>query len=126
MSTPEYIWRQLTPGQREEVLAWRKERGHPWHSPPHRPNFGHLHFLVSGACYEHTNYIGHNPQRLEAFRTNGPGRSATGLERVSYTWLREKVGCRGNVSGQVRSPAEVWSPAFRRLRCGKTLPLNTP
>jgi hypothetical protein len=44
MSQPEYRWRRLTPKQRAELLAWRKARGHPWHSPPHRPNFGHLRF----------------------------------------------------------------------------------
>ena len=63
------MWRQLTPGQREEVLAWRKENARPWHSPPHRPNIGHLHFLVSAACYEHANYIGFSPQRMDSLST---------------------------------------------------------
>jgi hypothetical protein len=53
MSRPEYRWRQLTPKQSADLLAWRKERGHPWHSPPHRPNFGHLRFHVTAACFEH-------------------------------------------------------------------------
>ena len=42
-------------------------RGYPWHSPPHRPNFGHLRFLISAACYEHRHYIGHSLPRLEHF-----------------------------------------------------------
>ena len=67
MSQPRYVWRQLTPKQREELLAWRKERGYPWHSPPHRPNFGHLRFLLSAACYEHRHYIGHSPERMDTF-----------------------------------------------------------
>ena len=67
MSTPRYLWRQLTPKQREEILAWRKENQRPWHSPPHRPNCGHLHYLVSAACYEHTHHIGHSPQRMDEF-----------------------------------------------------------
>ena len=67
MSTPRYIWRQLTPKQREEVLAWRKDNARPWHSPPHRPNYGHLHFLISAACYEHAHHIGHSPQRMDGF-----------------------------------------------------------
>jgi hypothetical protein len=50
MSTSRYVWRQLNQMQREELLSWRKERGYPWHSPPHRPNFGHLRFLISAAC----------------------------------------------------------------------------
>ena len=63
MSQPEYRWRQLTPEQRADLLAWRKERGQPWHSPPHRPNFGHLRFHITAACFEHQSYIGHNPVR---------------------------------------------------------------
>jgi putative transposase len=67
MSTPRYIWRQLSAKQREEVLAWRKDNGRPWHSPPHRPNYGHLRFLVSAACYEHAAIIGLYPRRMEDF-----------------------------------------------------------
>src|SRR5207249_5590962 len=50
-----------------ELLAWRKARGHPWHSPPHRPNFGHLRFHITAACFEHESYIGHSPARMDAF-----------------------------------------------------------
>jgi len=67
MSKPRYLWRQLTPEQRVELLAWRKERRYPWHSPPHRPNFGHLRFLISAACYEHGDYIGQNLERMDEF-----------------------------------------------------------
>jgi len=67
MSRVRYLWRQLPPKQREELLAWRKERGYPWHSPPHRPNFGHLRFLISAACFEHRHLIGESPERMEDF-----------------------------------------------------------
>ena len=67
MSAPRYLWRQLDEKQRANLLAWRKERGYPWHSPPHRPNFGHLRFLITAACYEHHHYIGHNLERMDAF-----------------------------------------------------------
>jgi len=67
MSKPRYLWRQLTPKARVELLAWRKERGYPWHSPPHRPNFGHLRFFISAACYEHRDYIGQNLGRMDGF-----------------------------------------------------------
>jgi putative transposase len=67
MSKPQYLWRQLTPKQREELLTWRKKRGNPWHSPPHRPNFGHLRFLISAACFEHRHLIGECPGRIEDF-----------------------------------------------------------
>src|SRR3954470_19228514 len=67
MSAPRYVWRQLNEKQRTSLLGWRKARGHPWHSPPHRSNFGHLRFLISAACYEHHHYIGHSPQRMDNF-----------------------------------------------------------
>ena len=67
MSKPRYLWRQLTPKQRDELLVWRKDRGQPWHSPPHWHNFGHLRFLISAACYEHHDYIGESPERMDAF-----------------------------------------------------------
>ncbi len=66
MSAPRYFWRQLNEKQRAELLAWRKARGYPWHSP-HRPNFGHLRFLISASCFEHRHYIGHSQERMDNF-----------------------------------------------------------
>ena len=86
MSTPRYIWRQLTPKQREKVLAWRKDNARPWHSPPHRPNYGHLHFLVSATCYEHAHHIGLSPQRMDGF-------SATLLELLQQHTARTVAWC---------------------------------
>jgi putative transposase len=67
VSQPRYLWRQLTSKQRDELLAWRKANRRPWHSPPHRPNFGHLNFHISAACYEHAPHIGWSPQRMDEF-----------------------------------------------------------
>jgi len=67
MSRDAYRWRKLTPGQRNELLAWRKARGQPWHSPPHRPNFGHLRFHITAACHEHHDYLGRRPERMDTF-----------------------------------------------------------
>jgi putative transposase len=67
MSQPGYVWRKLTPSQRKEVLAWRQSNQRPWHAPPHRPNYGHLHFHITAACYEHQPCIGFSPERMEAF-----------------------------------------------------------
>jgi len=66
VSTPRYVWRELNEKERAELLAWRKTRGHPWHSPPHRPN-GYLRFLISAACFEHHHYIGRTGQRIDNF-----------------------------------------------------------
>lgn len=67
MSHPRYIWRQLMPLQRAEILESRKKRGVPWHSPPHRPNFSPLCFHVTAACYEHQPHIGRSDDRMDAF-----------------------------------------------------------
>jgi len=67
MSGARYLWRELNEKQRSELLAWRKDRGYPWHSPPHRPNFGHLRFLISASCYEHHHYTGKHPERMDSF-----------------------------------------------------------
>jgi putative transposase len=67
MSAPRYLWRQLNEKQRAELLAWRRTRGYPWHSPPHRPNFGHLRFLISASCFEHRHYIGYGRERMDNF-----------------------------------------------------------
>ncbi len=67
MSPPDYRWRQLTPEQQAELLAWRKASRYPWHSPPHRADSGCLHFHITAACFEHRPHIGHSPGRLDAF-----------------------------------------------------------
>lgn len=53
--------------QREELIAWRKSRGYPWHSPPHFPNYGPRHFLITAACYEHMPHIGFSRERIDRF-----------------------------------------------------------
>ncbi len=67
MSVPRYLWRTLTPEQRKELLAWRVEQERPWHSPPHRPNFGHKRFHITAACFEHKDLIGFSPERMDSF-----------------------------------------------------------
>jgi putative transposase len=66
MSVPRYLWRELNEKQSAELLLWRRARSYPWHSPPHRPNFGHLRFLISASCFEHRHYIGHTPERMDS------------------------------------------------------------
>ena len=67
MAQPEYRWRHLTPKERSVLLKWRIKRRHPWHSPPHRPNFGHLRFHITSACFEHHPYIGQSYERMDLF-----------------------------------------------------------
>src|SRR3989442_16012922 len=103
MSRPCYLWRQLTPKQRVELLAWRKERGYPWHSPPHRPNFGHLRFLISAACYEHGGCS-------SAFALAAPDRLKAGLRTIRVSVLSES--CRGERSKSRAGTGAVPSTAL--------------
>jgi putative transposase len=66
MSAPTYIWRKLTPKQREDLLGWRKQQGLPWHRPPHRADPS-TQYHITAACYEHRPYIGHGRERMESF-----------------------------------------------------------
>jgi putative transposase len=73
-----YIWRRLTPEQRKELMASRRERHHAWHRPPHRSAAIPLSYHITAACYEHAPFIGHSPERMDsmsselltAFETN--------------------------------------------------------
>jgi putative transposase len=60
-----YVWRKLTPEQREEVLLFRKQQHRPWHGPPILFRQGQFH--LSSACYEHAAHIGRDPARMAAF-----------------------------------------------------------
>lgn len=62
-----YQWRNLTPGERAEVLAARIRAGRAWHRPPHFQSDGPAWFHVSAACYEHAPHIGRLPARMDAF-----------------------------------------------------------
>jgi putative transposase len=62
-----YIWRKLSPTQREEVMRHRKQRGFPHHSPPHFSTDAPSHYHLTGACYEHRPIIGFAANRLTAF-----------------------------------------------------------
>src|SRR5712691_5861357 len=56
-----YDWRKMKPEEREWILAVRRSRHHPWHSPPHLDFDGECQYLISAACYEHVAVIGKNP-----------------------------------------------------------------
>ncbi|HKQ38514.1 MAG TPA: hypothetical protein VJ063_10585 [Verrucomicrobiae bacterium] len=61
-----YRWRELTLKEQADLLAWRRSRGHPWHSPQHREGTnGQYH--ITAACYEHQAYIGYSTERLRSF-----------------------------------------------------------
>lgn len=47
-----YLWRKLTPKQRDELMAFRHLQGLPWHSLAHRAG-DKIHYLLTAACFEH-------------------------------------------------------------------------
>ena len=59
-----YDWRKMKPEEREWLLAIRRSRHHPWHSPPHLDFDGKRQYLISAACYEHATIIGKNSERI--------------------------------------------------------------
>ncbi len=62
-----YLWRKLTPKQREGWLAWRRRNRRPWHTPPHRFGIGGAEYHITAACFEHRPHIGLSPDRLSVF-----------------------------------------------------------
>jgi len=64
-----YLWRRLTPPQREELLHYRQLLRRPWHRPPHFQQ-GAIHYLLTAACYEHCPILGTHPARMAAFASS--------------------------------------------------------
>jgi putative transposase len=85
MPKPAYLWRKLTPQQREQLMAWRKHQGLPWHRPPHRAG-EHTRYHVTAACYEHRPHIGLSTERMGAF-------SVALLEQVKAQSARIHAWC---------------------------------
>ncbi|HUO08542.1 MAG TPA: hypothetical protein VM008_09610 [Phycisphaerae bacterium] len=81
-----YIWRRLTEEQREEVLAERRERGRPWHSPPHWDVEGRARFHITAACYEHSPIIGVTGERMSQFSDDLLGECGQDSETHIYAW----------------------------------------
>ena len=50
--------------ERERVLAIRKGRKLPWHSPPHLEFDGEISFIITAACFEHAPIIGKTSERM--------------------------------------------------------------
>ncbi len=47
-----YEYRKMTPEERRAIVAARKARGYPLHSPPHFKGIPGV-YLITAACYEH-------------------------------------------------------------------------
>lgn len=59
-----YDWRQMTPHERDAVLAERRLRSFPWHSPPHQVTGGGRYHVTAASC-EHAPIIGKSVPRME-------------------------------------------------------------
>jgi len=61
-----YLWRKLTPSEREELLKQRQLEGHPWHKPNHEGG-QHASYHLIAACFEHKPLIGSDAKRVGEF-----------------------------------------------------------
>jgi putative transposase len=48
-----YDYRKWTPEQQQAAVTERKQRGYPWHSPPHLDEPDRFH-IITGSCHDHT------------------------------------------------------------------------
>ena len=64
-----YRWRRMTPAEREQALACRREQRLPLHSPPHYASDTSF-YLITAACYEHRSIIGHSSERMADFKAS--------------------------------------------------------
>jgi putative transposase len=60
-----YRYRKLTPAQQHAIVAERRQRGFPWHGPPH-PEAPGEYRIVTAACFEHRHILS-TDQRLKWF-----------------------------------------------------------
>ncbi|MFI5381561.1 MAG: REP-associated tyrosine transposase [Tepidisphaerales bacterium] len=82
---PPYLWRKLTPQDRREVLAARKIRRRPWHSPPHCASLTTSHYHMTAACFEHQPFIGSTPERMDSF-TDALLANFTAADTRAFAW----------------------------------------
>jgi putative transposase len=61
-----YRWREMSPEQRQQVLAYRRSNQLPWHSVPHFES-DTPYYMVTAACYEHRPVVGESPERMADF-----------------------------------------------------------
>src|SRR6056297_1311369 len=65
--TAMYRWRKWSARDREIVLNERRQRHHPWHSPPHIASDSTSLYLITAACFEHKPVIGSTDERIAGF-----------------------------------------------------------
>jgi len=59
-----YDFRKMTPEDREAVVADRRAKHLPWHSPPHSEMGYSDQYFISATCYEHAPIIGKDFERM--------------------------------------------------------------
>ena len=61
-----YEYREMTPKQRDDVVAYRRQRGYPLHGPPHPETEAPEFRFISAACHDHEEILG-TAKRLAQF-----------------------------------------------------------
>jgi REP-associated tyrosine transposase len=79
-----YTYRHMTSEEREEIVAQRRARGYPMHSPPH-PFLGSGQYLITAANYEH-HHVMADPGRRTDFEARLLERLQE-MEIKTYAWV---------------------------------------
>jgi putative transposase len=62
-----YVWRKLTPQQREELRERRLQLNHPPNSIPHKFDSRTNRYMITATCFEHRAIIGQSSERMSEF-----------------------------------------------------------
>jgi len=62
-----YLWRRLSDAERKEIMRTRIHRGGTWRRPPVWNHTGEARYLLTAACYEHSDIIGTSSKRMSEF-----------------------------------------------------------
>ncbi|ABW67588.1 REP-associated tyrosine transposase [Desulfosudis oleivorans] len=113
-----YTYRNMTLEERTQILARRKERGFPWHAPPHYSGEINI-YLISAACFEHYHIMA-TPNRLTEFSEALIGGMESDLKLHSVAWVVQP----NHYHVLVKTDLDTLRPWLGRLHNGKSTQWN--
>ncbi len=81
-----YEYRSLSPEERQRIVQERRERGFPWHAPPH-PFRDAGYYLLTATNYEHAHIMALPERRTELEMRLLSGLQAVGVEIIAWVIL---------------------------------------
>jgi putative transposase len=113
-----YDYRHMTPEQRTQIIAGRKERGLPWHAPPHYGGESNI-FLITAACFDHRSIMEH-PDRLTEFQDALVSGMEEALQIRPVAWVVQP----NHYHILVKTDLDILKPWIGRLHNGKSTQWN--